>query len=787
MEPTCASTPSSPATQQVALGRRDFNSAIVTRLQWVGTAVPKATDDHHNVLGDIAELHDLVALNSWQGHDVHTCLTMHGGASCIDAVWTRRLQADSLAKCACVSPSFPLLSRVSACYHLPVSGSIPCLWQCWKQRRRTSSEGVTQHIDIEQLCREAKACSERWQRLCFSVQEALDTYMVLDIEAVTAQVSRLCSQAFPRTNSKHKAPFEDAMLSKMRKHKWQIWKELHRPSGSGLHANIVLRWKLVAQLLRLSRDSSKRSKRIRREKLEAIYAEAHLASLRNNMRSLFRQVRRLAPKRPPTRMALRDESGNLLGPIAEGHKLHEHLTSIFYDAQASPLVIPHCEILPFDVARLAQAINELPAYKAVPKHCLPSGVWKYLSNIVAPWLHNHLRRMWSATLPHIPTIWCSSWITLVPKPGKNGSQIEHWRPISLQESLGKATLKAITQEARAMILSDLTCWPQYAYLPGRSTYDAIAKVLLHCEEVKQLLRSTRSTIFDRREGNISLECAGGLQILVDLKGAFDRAPRLLLQQALLDLPLPASVISLLLAWHQLTPYHLEHGGRKHTIDCNVGVRQGCVAAPLLWVSFMRFWMKHLAGRFGMHWVRKHLTVFADDNHLAWAFTDEGAVHRAIAEAEVFLNTFSEYGMHLNLGKTVAILSVRGKSGSSIRRKFVQIDKGCKLLRLSSTLLVPLVTQHIYLGICVSYGQYASQTLRHRRNCSRKSFLTLRKWWSPSTLPLAKRISLWKICVWTSPLLLSGRNWNGPSSMHAIQANCLQRSAMDRMQSQPHHA
>ena len=134
--------------------------------------------------------------------------------------------------------------------------------------------------------------------------------------------------------------------------------------------------------------------------------------------------------------------------------------------------------------------------------------------IVAPWLFGHLTKNWSACIPCIPDIWCSSWLTLVPKPGRNGSQEDHWRPISLQEALGKAVLKTITREARDWVLEDLTCWPQFAYLPGRGTYDAIAKVILHCEEVQQLLRIHRSTIYTRREGWASCEIAGGLQILV---------------------------------------------------------------------------------------------------------------------------------------------------------------------------------------------------------------------------------------------------------------------------------
>ena len=125
------------------------------------------------------------------------------------------------------------------------------------------------------------------------------------------------------------------------------------------------------------------------------------------------------------------------------------------------------------------------------------------------------------------------------------------------------------------------------------------------------------------------------------------------------------------------------------------------------------------------------------------------IHRAMEHAALVLRSFSEYGMHLTLGKTVAIWKVRGKAASSIRRRYTAKDGGQSYLCLDSTMRIPLVTHHVYLGICVSYGPYARQTLKHRQECSRKAFFALRKWWSPSCLPLAKRISLWKICIWTS--------------------------------------
>ena len=724
----------------------DWNSPLISRPPWIGSSVPSVSSEVPDVLGDISEIHDLCALNSWTGTNSYTCKTIHGGASCIDAVWTRRCQADPLAKQVLVDHKCPLLASSSACFHVPLSGSIPCLWQCWKHQRQ--QEQNRNLIDVDLLCQEARACSPRWMQLLLSIQDLLNNYLELDVANLNAKVSSLCACAYPKQVLARRAPATDDRLQSLRNHKWKLWRELQKPGGVSLSA-LMFRWWLVIRIQALSRESCKRSKKIRRERLDAIYEEARRASTINNMKSLFRQVRRLSPKRLRTRMALRDEHGHLIGPLEEGRRLHKYLTDIYYDAEAVPLAPCHCEFLPFGVEQLTQSIRDLPISKAVPRHCLPSGVWKQLSMVIGPWLHRCLTHQWTRTIPSIPIEWRSSWIILVPKPGKNGSAEDHWRPISLQDSLGKATLKTVTKEARDHVLCDLTCWPQYAYLPGRGTYDAIAKVLLHCEEVRQLLKSNRSTIYDRRDGRAKSDFTGGIQILVDLKGAFDRAPRLLLQQALLDLPLPKPLLSLLLEWHRLTPYHLEHGGQEYVIDSNVGVRQGCVAAPFLWVAFMRLWMKSLEKRFGSSWVRKHLTVYADDNHLAWTLLTLVDGHLAIAEADAVLKSFCHHGMFLNLGKTVAILKVGGKYSASFRRRYVVMRHGQRFLYLSAEMQVPLVVQHVYLGMKVSYGACSAQTLQHRMACGRRSFFALRTWWNPSSLPLLRRINLWKICVYTS--------------------------------------
>ena len=238
-----------------------------------------------------------------------------------------------------------------------------------------------------------------------------------------------------------------------------------------------------------------------------------------------------------------------------------------------------------------------------------------------------------------------------------------------------------------------------------------------------------------------------------MQGAFDKAPRALLREALLDLPLPElcfSVIGL-----APTPYYIEHSGVANKIDANVGVRQGCVAAPLLWVAFKRFWHKHLVKLLGMPWLLNHVVTYADDNHFSWVIRSVLDAHQAMYDARLVLDSFGPYGMSLSREKTVCILKVKGLSAGAFRRRYVVRTRSGtalsfpKISPAQDSLQLPLVQQHVYLGIKVSYGVFMQQTFRYRKQCAQQNFMCLRSWWVPSRLSRRGRINLWLTCVWPS--------------------------------------
>ena len=56
-------------------------------------------------------------------------------------------------------------------------------------------------------------------------------------------------------------------------------------------------------------------------------------------------------------------------------------------------------------------------------------------------------------------------------------------------------------------------------------------------------------------------------------------------------------------------------------------------------------------------------------------------------------------------------------------------------------MLPVVKEHKYLGVLISYGNALDRTLGLRIQAANHAFIRLRAWWKPS-LPLKARMDLW---------------------------------------------
>ena len=152
-------------------------------------------------------------------------------------------------------------------------------------------------------------------------------------------------------------------------------------------------------------------------------------------------------------------------------------------------------------------------------------MWKSQSLFIATWLMDKLQIWWNQNPLYIHQAWKDAWACWLPKHHKPSTRLENLRMLGLQEPLGKAVLKLIAKKAPSQTFQRLATLPQYAYLPFRSTRDAILRGAAHCSAVRHLLRNQKRSIHVSTAAQPRLNCAGGIMLFIDLHRAFDQVSR----------------------------------------------------------------------------------------------------------------------------------------------------------------------------------------------------------------------------------------------------------------------
>ena len=238
---------------------------------------------------------------------------------------------------------------------------------------------------------------------------------------------------------------------------------------------------------------------------------------------------------------------------------------------------------------------------------------------------------------------------------------------------------------------------------------------------------------------------GGLQVCLDINQAFDRVPRKQLMQSALALGVDRDQLSILNNWHVDTEYVSPTSGEDVSVKANSGVWQGCVAAPCLWNMFVHGFLEKMSIIFSWSWIQEHVTIYADDFHIFFAFDSEEVFQKVLLDLRRFLDELLLYGLDLNMLKTVALLELKGSRSGKWRKKVVRKEGSTMVLRLEALerpnppLLLRLVRSHKYLGRILSYRHCQDDTWTLRRNAASATFARFRKWWG-SAFPLRERAS-----------------------------------------------
>ena len=727
----------------------DFNATISPRCPFIGPGV--GPDSMHARPTDaeleaIFQTYSLCVLNTWCSARQYSCEGPGGGRSVIDFVAVRLQQADPRARCVQYMYDHVLLAGASSA-HIPMETTIPTYWKCWRPVSSSSALLCHAPLDVEQFLADVSCGHPRYQEFLHGVSDALVRTQLSQVETVLREVA---NKFYSKNSVQSRSGIDRLTITRVRTW-WSLWREM-----KGMHrqclGNCFRCWYLLAQIWQLRRIQRRERVARKRRFLQAAVDQATLAASTGNQRLLHSTIRRLSPKVPRVRMQLRGDDGKLLSPSEEQELMRAHMSSQFVSMDAVLPDLRWCDALPFSSSDLLLSLRRTPARKAAPAGCCPSAFVKYSSELLAPYLIGCLHENWSGTYAVIPRLWCTSWICWLPKPGKSQAVMKGWRGISLQSIVGKAVMRTLTEKAKMHRSQTLKRFPQFAYISGRSTGEAILRVIGHISRAQAFGRQVHASHHELKEGKTRGILAGGFQFFMDVEGAFDNVSRMTLLNSLLLLGIPDDVISLILNWHADTPYIHSGNGYDVQVQANKGVRQGCVAAPILWTAFTHTIMIVLCSVLSEDWVRQHLTLFADDLHASWEFGSEEELEVALIQFKLLVTVLQIIGIVINVEKSVVMLHIRGTRAPKWKSKLLRRDHGKWKFRLpphqpgDDVLFFSTAREHRYLGVVMSYMRSQDATLSYRMRMAQHTFIRLRMWWR-SSLPIRDRMNLWMQVVW----------------------------------------
>ena len=703
----------------------------------------------------------LVALNSWSSA-LGPTYVHHDQASRLDFFCVRKFQADGPARTVQYLWQCPFLDS-SKVGHVPMMFTMAKYWI--PENHDVQTHGISVHQ--RQVCRqEYYAQTPRW--IDFSARIAADIVEEFDKARGTAscpldnmhgKLLNRTRQTFSTTKIQNK-PEPWTMGRSLMLNKWKH-RSLMKRMVFSTPRNVFKAWFHLSRFLTLRRQHRRAAYAFRKVQFQDIVASASAAARQHDTHRLFSIINQYSPKQPRRKVQLRNTNGTMASPVESAAILHHYVAETWAGPAELGLQFTCAPGVPFSELQLRRALALIPLTKAVANPFAPGLVLRDQAALLAPLLFEQLTDWWSRNPPYIPKSWKDGWVCFIPKPQKPPVKPQFLRPLALQDGIGKAVIGILIQQALDAALPRLVPWPIFAFLPIRSTQDAIRRVVLHCTEVRNLIRSHRSTPHQRASRNIgdsSLKCFGGLQLFIDLTRAFDCVDRRRLFSRLFQLDIPAAHIQLLSAWHEGTSYHVQTDHGFQPIAIGKGVRQGCKAAPSLFNFFLYLFLHDVCQVLPVEWVKAHLTAYADDCHVCGSFrtfADFEFIRQAFG---VLFATLRSLDMQINPEKSVAILAMSGSSHRKHRCSCIHRDQQGEKLRIdvpgAEPVFVPLHHSTKYLGVIVSYGGFEDASLHHRKQLTHIGFQRLKRWLTGrNALTITQKFQMWRSCI--LPILTYG--------------------------------
>ena len=750
-----------PARNTLVLGG-DMNASLQTAQPHVGLGVHPHTYPHgdQQVFQQMVAANGLIAMNTWRkaGKQSGTYLHMQHSVQ-IDYLLTR-LPCSQASRKARAMHQEPII-HPTGMRHVPVMGYVPK-----PTKPRTPH---TSHIKQHDVHCALKQQPELQQAFVNEVGSVLDSHPDKDLDECLQTAWRACANQRRPLSQKRTEPgavsLQSFWTAKRRVRQLQqamstyvaplVWYIATASAGSIIQAQprvvrklgtFVQMWRAVTQFHHQDRTLRRRVRQRKQQQIDELIQEAQELDGRG-ISALHLVAKRLRPRNPKRSIHLRDANGHLMSEQAELECLRTYFQQLFQSEAQSDR--PHTLKAPFCIQQweVNEALQSLPARKALPPGHAPAVLWKLARDHVGPRLCASFSRHLGGGTLSFPSRWHVSYLTLLAKPSKPPNCPVNLRPINLLPAEAKILARIAAARLRPLVIQATHMMPQFAYVSSRQCLDAIDRVLSHCSRIRELLRDQHRNAWRPSASGISHHAIGGLQLSLDLTKAYDRLPRPLLRAALERVGASEDLITLILYIHDSARILISRQNLEASVNMGRGVRQGCGLSPLLWICFTLL----IHDRLSAYIPLEAQTSYADDFHLQWEFETEQGCRNACRTVPKVISELQALGMDVSLGKTVIIWAIKGAKASKLLQEFTTKDKGERVFQVTTPtglLTLPLRRTHEYLGVKIGYHHFERDTVQHRLQLSWVAMHRLHSLLKHKLVHVRKRLLLWQSCVWS---------------------------------------
>jgi hypothetical protein len=253
-------------------------------------------------------------------------------------------------------------------------------------------------------------------------------------------------------------------------------------------------WFHVCRFTSLKRAQQRFCRTLKKQRLHDLLDDVARASSRHDSFTVYQAVLKYTPKQPKKKIRLRLPDGPPASPDEAMDMTTEYIREIWQHGQPvrlDPQLIPG---VPFSYDELVNEIAKIPVTKSVAKHCIPGICWRSNAIMLADFLFPKLQEWWGTTPFLFPAEWKAAHLTFIHKPAKPPDRLCNLRPLALLEPLGKCVLGLIAAKFSNAVHPLICKWQQLGFMPMRSPFDAIRRVIQHCASVRHLTRQQRRSV-----------------------------------------------------------------------------------------------------------------------------------------------------------------------------------------------------------------------------------------------------------------------------------------------------